>query len=231
MRVGIVWQCGGKLVVVAKLRVHVPGGSRKIAADIAKVVLKDVQNSLAVSKAPITIGVRKIIAKRLLNSSVVRELERGGQLYGELGVPDAHARVTNIIRVWLRGIEVKFTPLKLAGTRISGGLKITAVDASFKDVLSQGDATFVTAKSTSLPWLEWLLMEGSNSIIKDYTVGVHPTRSRTGRLVMVKTSASSWSVPPEFSGTMNNNFVTRAMDGAEEEIDKLLSREINKRLK
>jgi hypothetical protein len=223
--------CGEKLVVVAKIIVKPVGGQRRIASDIAKAILLDINKALKAARPGIERKVKQVILRRLLNSSVVQDLRRGGRLATELGLPDAASRMERIIEIWVKSTKIDFIPLKKAGSRITGGLKIKAIDGTFSDVLGSGEAEFVTAAAKRLPWLKWLLLEGDKPIIEDFTIGVAPGRSRTGRAVMVSAIGKSWSVPPEFSGTINNNFVSRAMDGIEQDIEKILSDEINKRLR
>jgi hypothetical protein len=73
-----------------------------------------------------------------------------------------------------------------------------------------------------LPWLQWLLLEGNATIVRNYTVSFGPNRfSRTG-FALMRPSLQSWKVPSEFAGTINDNWITRAIDGAESNIQKLL---------
>ena len=52
----------------------------------------------------------------------------------------------------------------------------------------------------------------SEIIVRDYNVeGGYPQFSRTGDMIMKK-GRRGWRVPPEFAGSHNNNFVTRATD-------------------
>ena len=43
---------------------------------------------------------------------------------------------------------------------------------------------------------------------------------------MVQGKGKKWRVPPEFSGTPRNNFVTRALDSIEDDIVKLMERKL-----
>lgn len=47
---------------------------------------------------------------------------------------------------------------------------------------------------------------------------------------MVKGPNRQWGVPPEFSGTEGNNFVTRALDGADEDILDLLEESMRREI-
>lgn len=216
--------------MVAKLKVRVVGGARGFGKGIIDGLLKDLTQAIKRAESSIVRRVRTIIFNRLVNSPEVVALRDFGGLGGEIGVPNIEQRMQRIIQIWVKSTKVKFTPFRKVGTRVTGGFTITAVNSSFKDVLSAPDAKFVTEHADILPWLEWLLLEGNRGIVQGYTIGIAPRRSRTGNFVMSQVEGDAWHVPPEFSGTLNNNFVTRALDGVNEQIEKILAEEINKRL-
>ena len=95
----------------------------------------------------------------------------------------------------------------------------------FSDVLGTDYASvYDTVRGYSLPWLQWLVFYGNIPIIDDYQVVMVNTRaSRTGRAIMRK-SGGSWRVPSEFSGTMADNWITRAIESKSAEINSLLER-------
>lgn len=82
-----------------------------------------------------------------------------------------------------------------------------------------------------LPWLKWLLVEGTKPIVKNYAVKFGPNKSsRTGMAVMVN-SSSNWSVPSEFAGTISSNWISRAIDDISDLfISSIIENEIRKNL-
>ena len=75
----------------------------------------------------------------------------------------------------------------------------------------------------SLPWLQWLLLDGTKVLIDSHQVVIGPNlRSRTSMAIM--RPGSGWSVPNEFAGTQNNNWLTRAIDSSSDSINNLLKR-------
>jgi hypothetical protein len=97
------------------------------------------------------------------------------------------------------------------------------------------EATYVTAKGTPIPWLDWLILQGDRIIVLGYDVDFDLTpaeraRSRTGMALMER--GSGWRVPPEFSGTAESNFLTRAFDGpaVEEMVAEIVVGEIQRRI-
>lgn len=81
-------------------------------------------------------------------------------------------------------------------------------------------------------WLKWLLFEGTDVAVSEYAVKTlkKPTRnSRTEFTIMIGPSDNfSYSVPPEFAGDINNNFLTKVVKQSEQEILKIIAKHINK---
>ena len=98
----------------------------------------------------------------------------------------------------------------------SGGIKLSIIDAGFKNVMEMNEAHIITEKGVDLPWLEWLLVKGDKIIIDThyFRPGGY-RRSRSGRGLMYENIETSkyWRVPPEYKGTLRNNWFTRAILG------------------
>ena len=88
------------------------------------------------------------------------------------------------------------------------------------------DRRMNTEKGQSLHWLRWLLKEGAKPIVIGYQyVPGKAGRSRGG---VMMANAQSWRVPPQFSGTDENNFITRAFSGREKEVQDLFGQLLGK---
>lgn len=162
-----------------------------------------------------------ILAKALYDTDEVKSLN-GGKLQAELGVPDADQRIDKIIDKWTDSINIDYSPVKNVNRRLSGSIKATAIIADYSDVTGMSEATYDTAKGTTIEWLDWLLLQGDRRIIIDYGIKVDGTNlSRTGLgKIMFKGTGKSWGVPPEFAGTARDNFVTRAIAASQAEIER-----------
>lgn len=145
-----------------------------------------------------------------------------GDLKYEFGLPDSDQRLDHILKFWQK-LYIDSDPIKISGDKLTGSFSLKMIPSDFADVLSSSAAVLVTEKNQSLNWLEWLLLFGNQTIIRDYVVefGSNP-RSRTGQAVMRGVKSGKWSVPSEFSGTMNDNWITRAIDSVEPEINSIL---------
>ncbi len=167
-----------------------------------------------------------VIGAAILDSPEMQSLMSStGKLKGELGVPNATQRVDEIVKAWLRSIEITASPVKKFGPQLRGGIKIKFIKKNWKDILQLPSASYTTAKGEIMPWLQWLLIEGDRTIINDYrvilTTKVFPA-SRTGLGLMVFKKNNRWRVPPEFSGTPRNNFVTRSLAKIEPKLKRII---------
>lgn len=147
----------------------------------------------------------------------------GGELKAEFGLPDSESRVNNIIDKW-RKVEFSYQKVAITGQSLFGTFSLNMIRDDYSDVINLESARFITEKGSQLNWLEWLLLFGNQTIIKDYNViiGSDP-RSRTGMAIMKGVKSGKWGVPPQFAGTPNDNWITRAIDAADEKIIDLLN--------
>jgi len=147
-----------------------------------------------------------------------------GKLKGEFGIPDPSSRLSEILDTIRSGANVVMKATSVTNNRVTGGVRFQMIRSDFQDLLSLGSASFVTEKGSQLNWLRWLLIEGDNVIINEYRfVGGPSPYSRTGLGIMRKFNGAFWRVPPEFAGTIKNNWITRAIDKASSEINKALT--------
>lgn len=186
--------------------------------------------SSAISKAR---GSIVASVKNLIKNAILSQPEYGslisGQLKYELGIPDPDKRVNSIIDIWLNNIKIELKPTKITNGGISGGFRIDAINSDFEDVLGSDNATIIDSLSGKVvPWLQWLLLDGGKILVRDYEVRMGPNnRSRTGMAIMVE-SNKNWRIPPEFAGTISNNWITRALENIDDELTNHIQNEIEK---
>ncbi len=153
-----------------------------------------------------------------------------GRLGDELGLPagEAQKRVDSIIELICKSIEIEFKPFRPYGSSIRGGLFIRIIKKDFKDIVKDKNAIVTTQKGVDLNWLEWLLERGNSFIVIGYSYknlpGKNKGRSGDGLMIKRKNGNNNWRIPPEFSGTVDNNWVTRSIDDSK----KLITLEILK---
>jgi len=206
-------------------------------AVIQKRVLKLIKDALD-SAIKRSIGIVSTETKNLVRGAIVssdeyREL-LGGELQAELGVADSSTRLGYILEIWLDSLTISRKPVRISGSYITGGFSIFMIKQDWSDVLGSSAAQYVTSKGTVMPWLEWLLLAGDATIIKDYTFSANIPKgfnSRTGGGVMLDAPQKRWSVPRRYAGTAADNFVTRSLQGIGEQVGNLMQKEVQKRFK
>ena len=201
---------------------------------IAKLIIEQIKNILdnAISKSLSTIQkeVKTLIAEALRNQPEYSSLMTG-KLKAEFGIPDS-GRVNQVIEALVNTLSVNKEPLKFSSRGISGGFTLTMIKSDDISGLIYTDiASVIDDKGYSLPWLEWLLLRGNQTIVKNYTVKyVSSARSRSGLALMYPSDSSSWRAPADFSGTEKNNWTTRAISSVESEVYKILQTNIEQYL-
>jgi hypothetical protein len=156
---------------------------------------------------------------------------KSGKLRYELGIPDAGS-VDDIVNKLANTVTITKNPIRSSSNGLSGGLSILAIESSSFNGLLEDPSAQVddTVRGYSLPWLDWLLLKGNQTIIKKYDVKFGPSpSSRTGNAIMVE-SNNNWRVPAEFTGTKNNNWTTRAIDRIEKSIVDLIQKTLEKNI-
>jgi hypothetical protein len=145
-----------------------------------------------------------------------------GQLKAELGLASS-SDVEAVIEAISSSIELKTQSLSANRSGIKGGFTINMIRAKDAGGVIGLDIAKINDKGYSLPWLQWLLFEGNEVLIKNYKVEFGPNpNSRSGLAIMKPSSSSSWRVPPEFVGSEENNWITRAITRIENNVYDLI---------
>lgn len=208
------------------IKLSIKQSTRDISAEIVKHMVSDIRNYFDKAFHSIKADLSSIIISSIRNSPEYNSL-LNGQLKAEFGLPDSDSRVNTLLNFW-ENTSFESSTVIASGNKLKGKFSLNMIQSDFRDVLSLSEATLTTEKGTDLNWLEWLLLFGDKTIIKDYEVelGSNP-RSRTGLAVMKKTLRGKWRVPPEYSGTINNNWITRSIDSVSSEIENLINRSLS----
>ena len=124
--------------------------------------------------------------------------------------------IEKIVSVLSESINVIVVPVD---DLLNGGVEFVFNPDVFARLIGTSEGTVVTEKGTNLDWLDWLITKGDLVIITGY----HYVPSQNGRSGGGTMRVGNiWRVPPEFSGTEDNNFITRAFENREPEIERLL---------
>lgn len=167
------------------------------------------------------------IVDRAIRTSVEYNamLENSGSvLYGEIGRPDIDKILNQIIEKIKSEIIVNPFPTIIANGGLSGGLEVKILELSHKSLFSIKNTYFLSENGFDVNWLQWLLFEGTKTVVFNYTysdTGKQQNLSRTGTGIMIK-SKKNWGMDGRFSGVAGNNWLTRSMDTIEKDIPNLI---------
>lgn len=163
-----------------------------------------------------------IIYDSIVNTPEYNSLQNG-QLKYEFGIPDVSSKLAGLLNIWSNNIQYQYLKPTISNNKIKTTFIANTIRVDFADVLYTDYALVIdSTRGYSIPWLEWLLLDGNKILVNKSNVVLGPNKySRTGNALM-KPSNKSWKVPSEFSGTQNDNWITRAIDGASDKINNLL---------
>lgn len=174
-------------------------------------------------------GVKEIVAESLRQEPEYGSL-MSGKLKADFGIPDS-SMVQRVVDALVNTITVTDIPITANKSGLGGGFVLTMMKSDdLSGVIYQDIASVSDIKGYTLPWLEWLLLQNNSPIVKNYQVKYGPSNySRSGLGIMIP-SDSDWRVPPEFAGSSDNNWTTRAVDRSEGQIYKLIQQSIEKHI-
>ena len=131
---------------------------------------------------------------------------------GQFGiVGGASAIKQDIVSAVAQSISAKLVKFN---TNFVGGLEIYIQPTDFTNLLTLSGGHTIY-QGGDLHWLDWLLTKGDAIVISNYQYNAQTGLGRSGLGNMI--AGGSFRVPPQFSGTPDNNFITRALVGAEQE--------------
>lgn len=205
---------------------------REMKTLILQALVDELKRPLRIAVPHIKSRLKELISISIHSSPEFQSLI-GGRLQAELGVPDVYSRLSDMLDIWLNTINVIPSPPAIVGNHIEGGIKIDAIDASFSDVLSLPSASYTTKEGETIPWLSWLMEAGHQFLVRGYKVSFEPqglANSRTGLAVMTVAPDNAWRVPKEYAGTIDNNFITRAVQNIEPRLADIIQQEIESKI-
>ena len=150
----------------------------------------------------------------------IQSLAMSGDLAGQFGLiaGTSLGAANKIVNSIQQSTQVE---IKKINKKLEGGLTLTCQPSSFANLLGIPDGHVKTFDG-DLHWLRWLLESGNKILVVNYhyTPSVGFGRSKIG----IMDKGGAWRVPPEFAGTLEDNFVTRAFLGKEKDLNALFSR-------
>jgi len=195
------------------LNIRILESDRQIAALINRGLASAFDKTIRKNVPALRTRIRSIIATALYNSPEITSLS-GGTLMADFGLTSdpSNAIVSSVVS----SMSITTRPTTSSSSTIRGGFTLTMQPSDYSNVLSLPVSQQII-DGGSIPWLEWLLTLGDAIIIANFGVEYGPF-GRTGRAHMLE-SAKPFKVDSSFSGTPNNNFITRAIQDASQQIE------------
>lgn len=194
----------------------------------ANAIADEFNDALSKAAKPMERRIRYVVSTAIQSQPEWYALNNG-QLTEEFGLTHALSKINAIMQIWMNSIIVDFQKFKLSGNALRGRFEIALIKRDWSDVLSAQEALQMTEKGQALPWLQWLLIEGDKVIIREYDIGYGLKPGRAGGKIMIH-NRGRWRVPPQYAGTTNDNFVTRAIDSISGTFEQIFIDEVIKRL-
>ena len=190
----------------------------KASASVINGKLKNKQDSILGSS-------KRLALNWLMGQPEISSLA-GGELAGAFGLPfgSGPSAISAISQAFSDSI---YCSVKLFDNNLkNGGIYIYFQPADFMNLLSLPEGHVIYGFG-DLHWLEWLLQRGDQIIVAGYD---YSPKSGLGRSKLGYMEAGgAFRVPPQFSGSSEDNFITRALIGKsqEQEISKILERALS----
>ena len=199
------------------LSIKILESNNEISKKIYQAIAKEANIKINKNSKKVRDRVQALVPKWISGSPEMASILSGGpgSLGAQFGISRAGAvGVVDAVAASVAGAtSVHVTPVK--SNSLKGGIEIRVQPSTFNNLLSLQQGVVITKKGASLPWLDWLLLKGSQTIVVGYTY-IPGGDGRSGGGTMQ--GGGSWRVPPQYSGTKDNNFITRSLIGRDREI-------------
>lgn len=172
-------------------------------------LVKDINDSIRNSIPRITKKIQDSIAQSLLSQpEMVGLLDySAGGLAAQLGLypSQGNSAVSAIVQTVSGDVKHSFSGFN---SQFKGSLTFYIAHEAVNKLLSLPVGHVVYGRG-DLHWLEWMLERGDSILISNYTYNPRTGLGRSGGGNMVV--GGSFRIPPEYSGTPENNFISRAL--------------------
>jgi len=182
-------------------------GKRDTVNDAMKAFLDLINQKVSKNRRKIPAVLNPIIFDAVYNCPEMDSV-RSGKLKYDFGLDfDPTERIASAVA---RSIKPTIGKFKYISGKIVGNIQVDVQPKDFLNLLALPSAIVVTEKGDELPWLDWLLTYGDTIITGNFGVK-YTNAGRSGGAVMVK-GFSAFRVDPSFSGTEDDNFISRALN-------------------
>jgi hypothetical protein len=194
--------------------IRIIDSDQKIMRNILDGAAKEIKAIFQRAKAKIHADIINLMISALSKCPEIQSL-KSGKLRMDFGLDTDPTE--EIIYSIANSTYVYFRDFKFSQGSVKNVLSVYIQPDDFSNILNQEFAKVITEKGEELPWLQWLLLSGDAVVVTQYHVdyGAYES-SRAGGAIMKPTGL--FRVDPAFSGTADDNFITRCISQYEKEI-------------
>lgn len=213
------------MVKKGEIFVELVDNNSKIKKDLLKALAKESNRVLASIAKDVENKIKVAIGRWISRSDEFQAIEQEGalnSLNSQLGLNPGQGElaVAQIKSAILASVRVELTSKKTR--KINDiSLKIKVQPEDFQNMLGLSSGVVITDAGASLDWLNWLINLGTSTVVFGFSY-TPATDGRSGGGTMEQ--GGTWRVPPQYAGTIDNNFITRTLEDHEKEIKTILQR-------
>jgi hypothetical protein len=189
---------------------------QEIARNINTAISEYINDKLSKQKQSLVNRAKSLVYQWIKSQPEINSLSSSSpdSLAGYFGIPPSQVQpaIDSIISAIEKSVSVNFIPY--SRDLQNGGLEVNFQPNTFENliILPEGHVKYANG---DLHWLNWLLNAGDTIIIVNYQYNPATGMGRSGLGTMIP--GGVFRVPPQFSGTSDNNFITRALIGTDQE--------------
>jgi len=213
--------------LISSISVKLLENDKIIQRKILLAIAKELNRRFKKSRTRITDSIRKLVNDVVIVQPEIQELSRG-ILQAVFGIPAGRetTAIKDIVEAISNSVIVEIKEVSQAGSKVlKGGMLIYIQPKRLSNLLNLPSGVVQTEKGSTLPWLSWLLLAGDKILIADHEVHYTKGTGRSG-LATMQPTGGVFRVPPSYSGTANNNFITRALKGVEKRLTKIIQKNL-----
>ena len=202
---------------MANLNIKIMESNDEIKKQINAALAGQINKRLTKSIRKIETAIIPVVRGALMSSPEIASL-KGGVLQAEFGLQSDPT--SQIVSAITESLNITFQKVN---KNLDGGFLLEMQPTSFSNVLSLSVAEQLI-EGGRIPWLNWLLTAGDSILIANFGVEFG-SYGRTGKARMSGNFAP-YKVHSSFSGTPDNNFITRAITAVYPQIKEIIRKEL-----
>lgn len=179
--------------------------------NVIKEAKKIIKASITKSQDKIIWEARQIFKQFLYSSDEYWSIVTGS-LVAHFGLQNPSTLMDGIINEIVKAVQVKVTSSIAKKTQLNIKVSIYLFDQDYARLFRLSWSSYYSHEH-HIEWLRWFLLGGTSIIITTHRIRfARRESSRSGVAIMVP--HGQWSVPEQYAGTINNNWITRTADKA-----------------